>query len=75
MRTKNDYFAKRVKRKKIAQCKCCNKIIEIGQPAYIVQCQEYLTDMVNIIGITCMNCVSKFIDDNILETEILINKK
>lgn len=69
MRTRENYFVKPVKRRKPAECKCCNKHIEKGDFANIIEVESnYYYNCVVVIhcvGITCIDCTEEFIANNI----------
>ena len=69
LRTKEDYYVKKVKRRKEAICKQCLIKIEIGNYAEIIECCDFFSGMPNIIGITHLECTEEFIANNIIETE------
>jgi hypothetical protein len=68
-RNRNDYLVRKVKRRKDAICKICQNKILKGQYADIIECDEFFSGMVNIIGITHSECTEEFIANNIIETE------
>jgi hypothetical protein len=63
--TINDYCIKKVKRKKSANCKYCEKDIDIGNYAEVISSINKYFDSVNIIGITHLECTNEFIENNI----------
>ena len=68
---RNDYFVRNVKRRKDAICKYCRDEISKGDYADIIECDEFFSGMINIIGITHPKCTEKFIEENIIDTENL----
>lgn len=57
----DEYFFKKVKRRKEAQCKHCNDKIKINQEAVIIYCADFYTGSPNMIAIVCYKCTGDFI--------------
>lgn len=73
IRTAKDYSVRIVKRRKPAFCKHCESIIDIGNEALLIECEDYFSGFSNMIGVIHPNCMNEFILNNINESNKLYN--